>query len=114
MSGSVSNGKEKSQSLQMIGRPLMTVDELKSMPKGRFIVMKTGTNPMISPLKLYFKWGISFEEPYLLPDKGAREVTYIGKEKLIREVCLKYPMDSKFYEENIKMKGQKKLKTGGA
>ena len=114
MSGSVSNGKEKSQSLQMIGRPLMTVDELKSMPKGRFIVMKTGTNPMISPLKLYFKWGISFEEPYLLPDKGAREVSYIGKEKLIREVCLKYPMDSKFYEENTKMKGQKKLKTGGA
>ncbi len=114
MSGSVSHGKEKSQSLQMIGRPLMTVDELKSMPKGRFIVMKTGTNPMISPLKLYFKWGISFEEPYLLPDKGAREVSYIGKEKLIREVCLKYPMDSKFYEENTKMKGQKKLKTGGA
>ncbi len=114
MSGSVSHGKEKSQSLQMIGRPLMTVDELKSMPKGRFIVMKTGTNPMISPLKLYFKWGISFEEPYLLPDKGAREVSYMGKEKLIREVCLKYPVDSKFYEENTKMKGQKKLKTGGA
>ncbi len=114
LSGSVSSGKEKSQSLQMIGRPLMTVDELKSMPKGRFIVMKTGTNPMISPLKLYFKWGISFEEPYLLPDKGAREVSYIGKEKLIREVCLKYLMDSKFYEENTKMKGQKKLKTGGA
>ncbi len=114
MSGSVSHGKEKSHSLQMIGRPLMTVDELKSMPKGRFIVMKTGTNPMISPLKLYFKWGISFEEPYLLPDKGAREVSYIGKEKLIREVCLKYPMDSKFYEENTKVKGQKKLKTGGA
>ena len=51
-SGSVSCGKEKSQSLQMIGRPLMTVDELKSMPKGQFIVMKTGAHPMISPLKL--------------------------------------------------------------
>ena len=35
LSGSVSNGREKSQSLQMIGRPLLTVDELKSMPKGR-------------------------------------------------------------------------------
>ncbi len=69
-SGSVSCGKEKSQSLQMIGRPLLTVDELKSMPKGQFIVMKTGTHPMISPLKLYFKWGIKFEEPFLLPYKG--------------------------------------------
>ena len=33
LSGSVSQGRDKSQSLQMIGRPLMTVDELKSMPK---------------------------------------------------------------------------------
>lgn len=55
LSGSVSHGRDKSQSLQMIGRPLMTTDELKSMPKGQFIVMKTGTHPMISPLKLYFK-----------------------------------------------------------
>ena len=66
LSGSVSHGRDKSQSLQMIGRPLMTPDELKSMPKGQFIVMKTGTHPMISPLKLYFKWGIEFEEPYVL------------------------------------------------
>ena len=48
LSGSVSHGREKSQSLQMIGRPLMTTDELKSMPKGQFNVMKTGTHPMIS------------------------------------------------------------------
>lgn len=68
LSGSVSHGRDKSQSLQMIGRPLMTPDELKSMPKGQFIVMKTGTHPMISPLKLYFKWGIKFEEPYMLRD----------------------------------------------
>lgn len=84
LSGSVSHGKDKSQSLQMIGRPLLIVDELKSMPKGQFIVMKTGTHPMISPLKLYFKWGISFEEPYILEDKGARTVTYMSKELLMR------------------------------
>ena len=80
LSGSVSHGREKSQSLQMIGRPLMTVDELKSMPKGQFIVMKTGTHPMISKLKLYFKWGIQFEKPYLLPDKGARAVRYLERD----------------------------------
>ena len=33
LSESVSHGRDKSQSLQMIGRPLMTVDELKSVPK---------------------------------------------------------------------------------
>lgn len=94
-SGSVSCGKEKSQSLQMIGRPLMTVDELKSMPKGQFIVMKTGSHPMISPLKLYFKWGIKFEEEYKLPDKTARAVSYKERDELIRDVELKYPQKKK-------------------
>jgi type IV secretion system protein VirD4 len=41
MSGSISKGKnDPSQSLQMMERPLMTPDELKSMPKGSFVVMK--------------------------------------------------------------------------
>lgn len=97
LSGSVSHGRDKSQSLQMIGRPLMTPDELKSMPKGQFIVMKTGTHPMISPLKLYFKWGIKFEEPYMLADKGARKVTYMNKEKLMREAEMKYPQKKKYF-----------------
>lgn len=120
LSGSVSHGRDKSQSLQMIGRPLMTPDELKSMPKGQFIVMKTGTHPMISPLKLYFKWGIEFEEPYILEDKGARKVTYMSKDGLMREVEMKYPQkkkvlpvefDVEFDEELPKMR--KPLKTGG-
>ena len=90
-SGSVSHGKDSSSSLQMIGRPLMTVDELKSMPKGQFIVMKTGTHPMISPLKLYFKWGIRFEKPFVLPDRGARTVSYMERDSLFQAVSKKYP-----------------------
>ena len=98
LSGSVSNGREKSQSLQMIGRPLMTVDELKSMPKGQFIVMKTGVHPMISKLKLYFKWGIKFEEEYCLPDKAARKVSYKDCGELIRDVSLKYPQKKEVFQ----------------
>lgn len=121
LSGTVSHGRDKSQSLQMIGRPLMTPDELKSMQKGQFIVMKTGTHPMISPLKLYFKWGLEFEEPYMLEDKGARKVTYMSKEKLMREVEMKYPQKKKIlpvefdieYDEELP-KRRKPLKTGGA
>ena len=90
-SGSVSLGKERSQSIQMMGRPLMTVDELKSMPKGQFIVMKTGTHPMISKLKLYFKWGIKFGEPFLLEDRGARRVEYASRDLLMAAVEQKYP-----------------------
>ncbi len=119
-SGSVSCGKEKSHSLQMIGRPLMTVDELKSMPKGQFIVMKTGTHPMISRLKLYFRWGIKFGEPFRIEDRGAREVSYMERDELIREVELKYPQKKKNplpepeeeYDEKSP-KSRRLLKTGG-
>ena len=58
----------------MIERPLMTPDELKSMPKGQFVVMKTGFYPMKVKLKLFFKWGIQFDEknPYAVADQGNR------------------------------------------
>ena len=54
LSGSVSRSKnDPSQSLQMMERPLMTPDELKSIPKGSFVVMKTGTHPMRTKLRLF-------------------------------------------------------------
>lgn len=59
LSGSVSRSKnDPSQSLQMMERPLMTRDELKSIPKGSFVVMKTGTHPMQTKLRLFLDWGI--------------------------------------------------------
>lgn len=93
LSGTVSRSKnDPSQSLQMIERPLMTPDELKSMPKGNFIVMKTGTNPMKVTLKLYYKWGISFTKPFQVEDKGARRVEYVNKFELEAEINKKFNM----------------------
>lgn len=90
-SGSVSRSKnDPSQSVQMMERPLMTPDELKSMPKGQFIVMKTGFYPMKVRLKLFFRWGIRFSEPYTVAEKGSRKVTYAGKESLLEAILLKY------------------------
>lgn len=92
MSGSVSRGKnDPSQSLQMIERPLMTPDELKSMPKGQFIVMKTGHNPMKVKLKLFFKWGIEFEESFGLEERSTRTVEYFNKEELEQAIDEFYP-----------------------
>ena len=85
LSGSVSRGKnDPSQSLQMIERPLMTPDELKSMPKGQFVVMKTGAHPMKVRLKLFFNWGISFDEdnPYTVEENANREVKYAEQKDL--------------------------------
>lgn len=97
MTGSVSRSKnDPSQSLQMTERPLMTADELKSMKKGSFIVMKTGAYPFVSKLKLFMKWGISFpKEAYAAADQGARKVRYISREKLLRANADKYPQERK-------------------
>ncbi len=81
----------KPGSLQMIERPLMMTDELKTMPKGQFIVMKTGAHPMKVKLKLFFKWGITFGEPYTVLDKGNRPVAYAGKKALAKAIRAKYP-----------------------
>ncbi len=91
LSGSVSRGKnDPSQSLQMIERPLMTPDELKSMPKGQFVVMKTGFYPMKVNLKLFFKWGIEFEEEYEVTEHGNRKVAYAEKQEIIEGIRSKY------------------------
>ena len=87
LTGSISKGKDSnSQSLQMAERALLSPDELKSLPKGEFVVMKTGTHPMRTKLQLYFKWGISFEEPYQVPERAQREVYYAGKEELLMNI----------------------------
>ncbi len=94
MSGSVSRGKDNpSESLQMMERPLMTADELKSMPKGQFVVMKTGFYPMIVHLKLFFNWGITFDEahPYTVRENGNREIYYASKAELQQAILAKYP-----------------------
>ena len=94
MSGSVSRGKnDPSQSLQMIERPLMTPDELKSMPKGQFVVMKTGAHPMKVRLKLFFNWGITFDEknPYTVKENANRRVKYASRQELEDAVIAMYP-----------------------
>ncbi len=94
MSGSVSRGGGKdsaSQSLQMMERPLMTPDELKSMPKGSFIVMKTGAHPMRVQLRLFLDWGIRFRESYQVPERVQREVAYAGRKELEQAILRRHP-----------------------
>ena len=100
LSGSVSRGKnDPSQSLQMMERPLLTPDELKSIPKGYFIVQKTGQHPMRTRLRLFLEWGITFEKPYIVPERADRAVDYANREDLERNL----PQSNK--AENADMRG---------
>lgn len=111
MSGSVSRGNDQSsQSLQMMERPLMSPDELKSMPRGQFIVMKTGFLPVKVHLKLFLDWGIRFREPFSVPEHGSRAVAYASKEGLQRAITAKYPAQEISFTPIAQSK--KSVKTG--
>lgn len=91
LSGSISRGRnDPSQSLQMMERPLMTADELKSISKGNFVVMKTGAHPMRTKLRLFLDWGITFDGVYTIPEKGNRKVTYADKQTLEEHIVRKH------------------------
>ena len=99
LSGSVSRGKnDPSQSLQMMERALMTPEELKAMPKGTFVVMKTGTHPMKTRLRLFLEWGITFGKPYTVPERVNRQVKYANREDLERNILAKHPPKQEQYD----------------
>jgi type IV secretion system protein VirD4 len=102
MSGSISRSKnDPSQSLQMMERPLMMPDELKSLPKGQFIVMKTGTHPMQTRLRLFLDWGITFDNVYEVPEKAERKVAYADKDELERRIVTRYHSDKAVENEPV-------------
>ncbi len=107
LTGSVNKRKnDPSESLQMTERPLMSADELKAMPKGQFVVMKTGAHPMKVRLKLFFDWGISFGEPYTVKENANRKVEYAEKKELVEKIVEKYCPDLKDEtEEKAKSRG---------
>ena len=112
LSGSVSRGKnDPSQSLQMMERPLLTADELKSIPKGEFVVMKTGSHPMRTRLRLFLDWGITFKEPYIVPKRKDCTVQYAGRVELRKSILEKYPPPE--IEEQVQGR-RKSARTGGA
>lgn len=75
----------------MTERPLMSADELKSIPKGHFIVMKTGIHPTRTRLRLFLEWGISFEEPYTVPKRENAVIRYAGRAELVEAIQAKFP-----------------------
>lgn len=101
LSGSISRGKnDPSQSLQMMSRPLMSPDELKTLPKGHFILAKTGNCPMQTRLPLFLKWGIQFENTYEVPEQSARTVKYADRFELEQEIIRRRDIEETHTEEH--------------
>ena len=82
----------------------MTPDELKAMPKGSFVVMKTGVHPMKVRLRLFLDWGIRFGEPYQVPEKAQRPVAYAEKKEL-ENAILRQRAEKQDCEQNESRRG---------
>ncbi len=80
-------GKAPSKTLQMTGRDLLSADEMRVLPKGTFLVAKTGCHPFRQKLPLFTEWGIRFPKTdYALPEKAARPVAYAGRRSLKKAI----------------------------
>jgi hypothetical protein len=62
------------------------------LPKGTFIVTKTGFRPIQVKLKLFFEWGITFEKiPYEIPIFDRSNIRYTNRERIETAIRKKYP-----------------------
>jgi type IV secretion system protein VirD4 len=82
-SGSISQGKGNSQSRQMIGRALLTPDEIINMPQGNFVIMKAGNLPVKT--KLLGSWKYlnkmpQFKQP--IESKVNLNISYLNGDKI--------------------------------
>ena len=53
--------------------------------------MKTGCYPMKTQLKLFFNWGIAFEDAYSIEKKSKRKVQYADSREVEAAVLKKFP-----------------------
>lgn len=92
-SGSIShssNGLDRnnsSRNLQMIQKPLMTAEQIRTLPQEQWILMKTRCHPMITTIKRYDQWGIKLDCPYSMPQNDTKTVQYANKEDLMATVA---------------------------
>ena len=77
--------------------------------------MKTGVHPMKVHLKLFFKWGIEFDEehPYTVPENGNRKVQYAEKSEIQQGIMEKYHPESVFDAPNVSEKANSGSKPQG-
>ena len=58
-----------------------------TVEQGEFVVMKTGTHPMRTRLRLFLDWGITFDpDGYRMPERAARKIAYVNRDELARNI----------------------------
>lgn len=77
---------EQSSTQQMMEVPLMAPNELREMPKGEFVLLKTFCRSTKTHMPLFTEWGIELEEQYHMPDRATREIKYMDVPALMEKL----------------------------
>ena len=67
-----------------------TVEELDHTIRQLFSRIKCILHPMRTRLRLFMDWGITFGEPYQMPENGQRAVYYAGRQELEETIKQRY------------------------
>ncbi len=82
---------EQSSTQQMMEVPLMAPNELREMPKGEFVLLKTFCRSTKTHMPLFTEWGITLEEKYSMPERAIREIKYMDVPELMKKLNKKAP-----------------------
>lgn len=77
---------EQSSTQQMMEVPLMAPNELREMPKGEFVLLKTFCRSTKTHMPLFTEWGIELEEQYHMPERATREIKYMDVPALMEKL----------------------------
>lgn len=113
MSGSTSRSgsferDSSTKSLQMIQKPLMTAEQIRTMPENQWILTKTRTHPLKTVLKRFDEWGIKLDTPFAMPENATRTVRYASREELKAAVLARFPHKERMEPLDITSLGSEK------
>ena len=77
---------DQSSTQQMMEVPLMAPNELREMPKGEFVLLKTFCRSTKTHMPLFTDWGIKLEDKYQVPTRDIREIPYQDVNELIAKL----------------------------
>lgn len=81
---------ENSLNIQMIQRALKTEGEIKSMDRGKFIIMKTFSHPIETHYYFYTDLGIKYDGIYTYTPSKVTTIKYANKQSLMNSIKAKY------------------------
>lgn len=91
-SGTVSNGNgNSSRTMQMTGKPLMSPQEIRSLPRGEYVLLRSGSNPTKIKISRYDKTkAMTLNEPFEPTEQAYRAVDYASRDEFMRLLKNKY------------------------